>query len=1064
MIPRRFLPVNQRLYPAPQQYGLRSFRLRQLTAPAIELLLAFVLCFSGTVVAQTTIHIPVDQPTIQAGINAANNGDTVLVAPGTYYENIDFKGKGITVTSSAGAATTLIDGGSKGPAVSFRTTEPRTAVLSNLTIQHGGTFEGYTTQPIYASGGIVVSNSSPTILNNVITLNNCWDIEVTSAAPLIQGNEISSTEDPKGQCSFGGGSAIYIGGNLNYGSGSAVSAFIVGNTLENNVESGLEDAGGNGGAGITIWGGSPVIENNVIRNNSSPGGSGGAINIQDGGDTGTVIVQNLIYGNQAGCGGGAIAFNTGYVSPPGFDVLVANNTIVNNTGQATGGYSECASISQFYPSPDSYGEGRFTAVFVNNIVSGSTSYPAINCGWFETPTEWQQPIFDHNILVNAGGAFFGSFCIDVSAKYGNLTADPRFANAATNDFRLTSGSPAIDSGNNSVLQSIAQLTGTPLSKDFANNTRVQDATGKGYPTIDMGAYEFGGAVDASPTTIVLTSSSYFGNAGSNYALTATFSSSLGVPTGTASFFLDGKMIGASTINSGGVATFSNFLMPPGSNNLYVSYQGQGAFTPATSVIIIVDINLYSTSVALTSSANPANVGQPVTFSVTTLSSDSTIIPSPITLTDSSSNTTLATLIPNSAGIATYTTSNLTLGYHFINATYAGDSTHGPASASLSQQIIAGATTSTALVPSVNPAAIGQMVTFTATVTNASNSGTPTGSITLTTGTTALTQPLTAVSGNSATTSFSISTLTAGSHSVTASYTPSGSFAASSATLTEVINGIASATSLTAAPNPALFGNAVTLAAAVTGSSATPTGAITFYDGAISLARGTLDTTGHAAFTTSTLSVGTHFLTAVYAGDSSYNPSTAQVVSEIIQPLPQDFAIVLASPTITIQTQHHTTTSVNLTSLNGFADTLALTCGNLPTYVTCQLTPASSVLASNATASVVLYLDTDSVLGYAHNVPPGRSPLAISLALLLAPFSLFAGAIRRRNRQRFGFRLLVLFLAILPISLALSGCGEIITPYLVPPSATPGTYIIPITGTGATTGITHSAQLTLHITP
>ena len=50
-------------------------------------------------------------PTIQAGIDAASNGDTVLVAPGTYVENIYFKGKAITVTSSGGAAATIIDGG-----------------------------------------------------------------------------------------------------------------------------------------------------------------------------------------------------------------------------------------------------------------------------------------------------------------------------------------------------------------------------------------------------------------------------------------------------------------------------------------------------------------------------------------------------------------------------------------------------------------------------------------------------------------------------------------------------------------------------------------------------------------------------------------------------------------------------------------------------------------------------------------------------------------------------------------------------------------------------------------
>src|ERR1700692_4766100 len=49
--------------------------------------------------APITIHVPIDQPTIQTAIDAASNGDTVLVADGTYKENADFKGKAITVTS-----------------------------------------------------------------------------------------------------------------------------------------------------------------------------------------------------------------------------------------------------------------------------------------------------------------------------------------------------------------------------------------------------------------------------------------------------------------------------------------------------------------------------------------------------------------------------------------------------------------------------------------------------------------------------------------------------------------------------------------------------------------------------------------------------------------------------------------------------------------------------------------------------------------------------------------------------------------------------------------------------
>ena len=117
------------------------------------------------------INVPGDFPTIQAGIDAANDDDTVEVSPGTHFENIDFKGKLITVTSTNGPEATAIDGRQQRPVVVFHCGEGNGAVLSGFTIINGQA----TGLPLTNGGGIDIVNSSPTISGNVIMHN--WRLQ-----------------------------------------------------------------------------------------------------------------------------------------------------------------------------------------------------------------------------------------------------------------------------------------------------------------------------------------------------------------------------------------------------------------------------------------------------------------------------------------------------------------------------------------------------------------------------------------------------------------------------------------------------------------------------------------------------------------------------------------------------------------------------------------------------------------------------------------------------------------------------------------------------------------------
>src|SRR5208283_671884 len=187
--------------------------------------LAVVLALiSPQLVDAATIHVPADQPTIQAAINAASNGDTVQVAPGTYTENINFNGKAITVTSTGGPQVTTINGGGVGSVVIFSSSEGSTSVLNGFTITNGvAQFAS-----AFAGGGIHISSASPTITKNIITNNqacNGGGIDVNAGSPLIQGNTI--TQNTEGGCSGGTmGGGIFIQG--------ASNAQIIGNTISNN--------------------------------------------------------------------------------------------------------------------------------------------------------------------------------------------------------------------------------------------------------------------------------------------------------------------------------------------------------------------------------------------------------------------------------------------------------------------------------------------------------------------------------------------------------------------------------------------------------------------------------------------------------------------------------------------------------------------------------------------------------------------------------------------------------------------------------------------------------------
>jgi VCBS repeat-containing protein len=198
--------------------------------------------------------------------------------------------------------------------------------------------------------------------------------------------------------------------------------------------------------------------------------------------------------------------------------------------------------------------------------------------------------------------------------------------------------------------------------------------------------------------------------------------------------------------------------------------------------------------------------------------------------------------------------------------------------------VADVNTFTFVFSSANPSVYGQRVTLVALVLpDTWDSGMPTGTVTFMDGGVVLgTGTLNAWGLATCTTT----SLSVGSHSITVVYSGPADFnGSSSPVLTQKVNKAKTSVRVTSSANPSVSGQSVTFTATVVATepgSGTPTGKVTFKDGSRILGTGTLDASGQATYTTSSLSVGNHSITAVYGGDGNYSGSTSSALSQKVK--------------------------------------------------------------------------------------------------------------------------------------------------------------------------------------
>ncbi len=400
-------------------------RFPALAALTSALAAALLLCPPA---AAIIINVPGGQPTIQAGVNAANINDEVVIANGVYTgagnRNINLLGKQITVRSASdNPAACVIDCQNAGRGFILQSGETQNTRIRGLTIRNGVAPGG--APPNDRAGGIVTVNSS-------VTVENCV-IESCDAAA-------------------GGGG----GGFFNFGGAPIIiGCRFVGNTAPNF------------GGAIEVFSSNTTIRDCVFLNNVASVGGG----IEFGQSTTASVTNSLFVGNMAqGArfgfpaygGGGVVCYN-------GANVTIRNSAFVNNST------NHIAAIDG--------GGGLFTSNspvnVANTIFWGNTDLMG--------PAEASQLkrqgtgtiVLNYSDVQGLTGALGGA---------GNIGADPMFANPGAGNYRLGVGSPAIDAGSNAFVPAgvITDLDNAPRFVDAFN---YPDSGAGIAPIVDIGPYE-----------------------------------------------------------------------------------------------------------------------------------------------------------------------------------------------------------------------------------------------------------------------------------------------------------------------------------------------------------------------------------------------------------------------------------------------------------------------------------------------------------------------------------------------------------------------------------------------
>jgi Bacterial Ig-like domain (group 3)/Chitobiase/beta-hexosaminidase C-terminal domain len=591
---------------------------------------------------------------------------------------------------------------------------------------------------------------------------------------------------------------------------------------------------------------------------------------------------------------------------------------------------------------------------------------------------WTQPQSTNDSIQLASAHYLQSFAFTNGtqnsvvvfnlSRSGSLPITFSGTNAPSGNVVITQLTSPNPTDNNEGLFTNNPVVAGPTQTNAGN---FNPANPYSLPPYSMAVFSTGGAVLPASTT-TLEASPTSANAGQSVTLTATVTSQSGTntPTGTVTFYNGSTSLGTAPLGASGTATLSITTLTAGSDPITASYGGDNndAASTSTPVTVTISAAVVATNTVLTASATAINSGQSVIFTATVSpQSGANVATGTVTFLDG--NTSLGTATLNASGVATFTTTTLAAGTQSISASYAGDTKDSSSVSNAVSVVVTQATagTTTTLTASAAQITIGQNVTFTAAVVAQTGKGVPTGSITFLDGTTSLGSASLNASG---TATFSTTGLTAGTHSITASYSGDSGDNSSvsnavSVVVTQSVVSIATTTTLSASAKEVIAGQSVTFTASVSpqAGSNLPTGTVSFLDGTNTLGTSSLNGTATATFTTTNLAAGTHSIVASYGGDSKDGSSVSSAVTVTVISAPQGNLTVLTTTTLT-----SSATQLTVGQSDTFTATIVAQSGNsVATGVVTFLDGSTSLGIGQLNASGVATFTASSLAAGAHSI-------------------------------------------------------------------------------------------------